>query len=232
MLLYQTIRDYIQNLINQGELEPNSKLPSERDLQTRFSSTRITVRDALLRLEAEGLIYRQNRKGWFVCPPRLVWDPVKKANYYELVQSQGFNAKTQLLHIKQEVPDDNLRRVFSIGADEPLHAITRVRYLDQRAVLLEQIYCRVQAFPELHTHNLQGSLTEVMAEDYGVEVNHEKSQIYVTTLGDTQAPLLGKNSGVPCLKIIRQRYNRQKELVDYNLEYWLHSAIEIKVEGS
>jgi len=74
MLLYQAIREYLFSLI--AKQPDMKKLPSARELLEQFHSTRITVREALMRLEAEGLIYRQNRKGWFICPPRLQWDPV------------------------------------------------------------------------------------------------------------------------------------------------------------
>ncbi|MCI2282193.1 GntR family transcriptional regulator [Colwellia sp. MSW7] len=61
MLLYQAIREYLFSLI--AEQPDMKKLPSERELLEQFNSTRITVREALIRLEAEGVIYRQNRKG-------------------------------------------------------------------------------------------------------------------------------------------------------------------------
>jgi len=56
MLLYQQIRNHLQEKLRQGDIQPGVKLPSERTLQEQFQSTRITVREALMRLEAEGLI--------------------------------------------------------------------------------------------------------------------------------------------------------------------------------
>lgn len=78
MLLYQRIRNHIQALLAAGSMTPGAKLPSERALQETFSSTRITVREALARLEAEGLIFSQKRRGWFVTPEKLKWHPAKK----------------------------------------------------------------------------------------------------------------------------------------------------------
>ncbi|WP_234004776.1 GntR family transcriptional regulator [Pseudoalteromonas sp. T1lg24] len=90
MLLYQKIQKYIQTHIASGELAIGDKLPSERTLQEHFNSTRITVREALNRLEAEGLIYSQKRRGWFVTPNKLKWRPATKVNFYQLAQEQGF----------------------------------------------------------------------------------------------------------------------------------------------
>lgn len=52
-----------------GALAPSTKLPAERRLSESFSTTRITLREALGQLESQGLIYREERRGWFVSPP-------------------------------------------------------------------------------------------------------------------------------------------------------------------
>ena len=50
----------------------NGRLPSERQLSEEYSTTRITLREALALLESRGEIYRELRRGWFIAPPRLV----------------------------------------------------------------------------------------------------------------------------------------------------------------
>ena len=54
-----------------GEFSADGKLPSERALSEQFSTTRITLQEALGQLEAQGVIYRQVRRGWFISPPPL-----------------------------------------------------------------------------------------------------------------------------------------------------------------
>jgi DNA-binding FadR family transcriptional regulator len=52
----QVIVDQIRLLIHQGKLKPRDRLPSERELCTRFGVSRVTVREALRVLEAGGLV--------------------------------------------------------------------------------------------------------------------------------------------------------------------------------
>ena len=227
MLLYQKILDHINNLISS---DPKlNKLPSERQLQELFKSTRITVREALVRLEAEGTIYRLNRKGWFVNTTRLRWDPIKKANYYELAREQGYEPKTQLLKASVLDGDDDIRHAFKMEQEEQLNRIARVRMLDGRAVLYEVIYCCMRDFPDLLEQQLGGSLTAVFTHHYGVEVTHEKSTIFMSVLGKEEAAALEQNEGTPCLKIIRKRFNPSNKLMDYNIEFWVNGAIELQV---
>lgn len=52
----EVIVDQIRMLIRRGELVTGARLPSERDLCTKFGVSRVTVREALRVLEANGLI--------------------------------------------------------------------------------------------------------------------------------------------------------------------------------
>ncbi|KXJ59189.1 MAG: hypothetical protein AXW17_11780 [Colwellia sp. Phe_37] len=245
MLLYQAIREYLFSLI--AKQPDMKKLPSERELLEQFHSTRITVREALMRLEAEGLIYRQNRKGWFICPPRLQWDPVQKVNFYQLAHDQNFVANTRLVSIEklklhssssqinQETDESKKLQLDTIDLafNQPknVYEICRVRSLDERPVMVEEIYCLAEDFIGLPEKDLTGSITAIFQDDYQVNITAESSSIYVTALPEHIAKLLNLNSGASCLKIIRQRYAAEKTLVDYNIEYWVHGAIEIKVDS-
>ncbi|BDF94135.1 GntR family transcriptional regulator [Pseudoalteromonas sp. KAN5] len=226
MLLFQEIRNYIHQLLADKSIAAGDKLPSERALQEQFNSTRITVREALLRLEAEGLIYSQKRRGWFVTPAKLKWHPATKVNFYELAKQQGFKADTFVINLTTEA------NFSDSGLSAPnLYHLQRVRSLDNRAVMYEDIYCDAQRFKQLESHSLNGSITDIMATQYNTLVCKESSVISVTVLPDHVAIKLEKNSGTPCLKVIRKRYDECHTLVDHNIEYWLHNAIEMIVEG-
>ena len=58
---YSHIRGHFASLIEAETLTSGMKLPPERMLSEEFCITRVTVRQALMQLEAEGLIFRENR---------------------------------------------------------------------------------------------------------------------------------------------------------------------------
>ena len=61
---YLMIKAQLQARIQNGALKSGDKLPSERELCALFNTTRITVRESLAQLEASGVIYRADRRGW------------------------------------------------------------------------------------------------------------------------------------------------------------------------
>lgn len=67
----QVIVDQIKSLLREGKLANGDRLPSERDLCQRFGVSRVTVREALRVLEANGLIEIRvgARGGAFVSSP-------------------------------------------------------------------------------------------------------------------------------------------------------------------
>ncbi len=62
------IVEQIENSIKKGELLPNNKLPSERELAKIFEVSRASVREALNILQAKGLIVSSQGGGTFVRP--------------------------------------------------------------------------------------------------------------------------------------------------------------------
>ena len=63
----QAISEYIQTLIFEGELPPGSRIDREQ-IAREVGTSQIPVREALLRLEAEGAIVIEPHRGAFVAP--------------------------------------------------------------------------------------------------------------------------------------------------------------------
>ncbi len=62
----QDIRAFLLEAVAQGAIAPGGKLPTERELATRFALPRNAVRKTLAQLEAEGAITRHVGRGTFL----------------------------------------------------------------------------------------------------------------------------------------------------------------------
>ncbi|OOE92419.1 hypothetical protein BZG76_07720 [Salinivibrio sp. AR647] len=89
MMQFMAIRQQLLTQIDRGLLAPGKKLPGERQLAETFSTTRVTLREALAVLEAEGRLYRRDRRGWFVAPTPCSYDPTQLSDWQEYFGPYG-----------------------------------------------------------------------------------------------------------------------------------------------
>lgn len=91
--VYEQIKEQILNLINTGELKPDDKLPSIRQLASDLNLNVNTVKRAFQELEAERVTYSLLGKGVFVSPTainnRIVTDNAEKELLRVLVSSKA-----------------------------------------------------------------------------------------------------------------------------------------------
>lgn len=62
---YAQIEEYYRNEMENGTVQAGNKLPSESEMVKKFKVSRHTVRQALMHLEKDGYIYREQGKGAF-----------------------------------------------------------------------------------------------------------------------------------------------------------------------
>ena len=69
--LYLQLTAQLTELIHSGELKPNYRLPSEREMAEMLNVSRITARLAVQELLESGLVYREQGRGTFVAEPKM-----------------------------------------------------------------------------------------------------------------------------------------------------------------
>ena len=71
---YVQVIDALRRKLDSGELQPGNQLPSEAELCAMFRVSRTVVRQALMKLENEGLVTKRKGKGKAKSPARLAAD--------------------------------------------------------------------------------------------------------------------------------------------------------------
>lgn len=64
-LLTDEIEEFVLQYINEHQLKPHDKLPTEKELSTSLNVNRITLRNGLQKLIDKGIIYSHRGKGLF-----------------------------------------------------------------------------------------------------------------------------------------------------------------------
>lgn len=230
-LQYLELRNALAARIASGALAPGDRLPSERALQASSQAARGTIREGLAQLEAEGLIYRKDRSGWYVSPAPIVYDPTRWEGFMSYVEAQGRVPATETLEAAPIAADAFLAGVFGREPGAPLILIRRRRTIDDRPVLVEYIAVDVALAPDLLRFSFNQSLTSILKTHYGLQVTRNKVEMQPCALTGREAQALGLKPGLPGLNVVRTSYDAQGRVVEFDREYWRHDAVKISVEA-
>ena len=112
---YERIVDELRAEILAGHRAAGERLPSEHELADLYGTSRPTVRRAVARLKAEGLVVTSQGRGAFVRPKPHVRLLITGGNYrkHRGLGLPGFNAQT----LEQgQAPEQELLEVATVGA--------------------------------------------------------------------------------------------------------------------
>ena len=130
-------RAHLKQRIIDDEFE-DGRIPSETDLAQELGVSRTTIRDALARLELEGVIYRKQGSGTFVNKPALqiqtrlqaMWD------YSAVLADHGYEATTQILDVQTVRADSELAASLLLPEGAEVVRVTKLFLADDEPVIL------------------------------------------------------------------------------------------------
>jgi GntR family transcriptional regulator len=93
--LHHQVEDRVRRLA--AELDPGSPIPSERELCDVFGVSRTTVRAAIGRLVAEGVVERDQGRGTFVAKAKVQQGLVATRSFSDGVSRRGARPSSRLL---------------------------------------------------------------------------------------------------------------------------------------
>ncbi|WOE33328.1 MULTISPECIES: UTRA domain-containing protein [unclassified Acinetobacter] len=228
---YIAIRDAIAHQIESGQLTQQMKLPSERLLSEQFSTTRVAVREALLALEMDGLIYRLDRRGWFVRAPRIIYHLQSTKSFNQYVQEQGGIPATELISAESVAATEWDAAHLHIDVGDEVYSIWRRRSINGRPAVVEHLRINAKLFPHFLTQNLQDSITLLMATKYQRQLTRAHINLYPTAFSEQQAKALHVNVGSMGLYICRTNRDQNGMITDVDQEYWLHDVLDLHFEA-
>lgn len=228
---YIAIRDAIAHEIESGQLTSNTKLASERMLSEQFATTRVAVREALLALEMDGLIYRLDRRGWFIRAPRIIYRPQSTKSFNQYVQEQGGTPTTEVIssELVQATHWDATHLNITLG--DGIYSIWRRRSINGRPAVVEHLRVNAKLFPNFLEQKLDASITTLMADYYQRQLTRAHINLYPTAFSEQQAKALHVNVGSMGLYICRTNRDQNGIITDVDQEYWLHDVLDLHFEA-
>lgn len=186
----------------------------------------------MLALEKDGLIYRLDRRGWFVRAPRIIYSPQSTQSFNQYVQEQGSIPETELISAELSTVTQWDAKHLSLSVGDLIYSIWRRRRINGRPVVVEHIRVNVALFPKFLEQNLESSITVLMAEKYQRQLTRAHIHLYPTAFSEQQAKALHVNMGSMGLYICRTNRDQNGTITDVDQEYWLHDVLDLHFEAS
>lgn len=128
---------YIKQRILDGDFA-GDRIPAETDLAAELGVSRTTIRDALSRLENEGVVYRRQGSGTFVNEPGLqirirleeIW------SYEAVLEAHGYTPATRILEVSTEPAAAEQADQLQIQRGDPLITVRKLFLEDEEPVIL------------------------------------------------------------------------------------------------
>jgi len=159
-LKHVQVREYVRGLI--ADAAPGSAAPSERELVGRFGVARMTVRQALDALVAEGLLERVPGRGTFVTQPRRRVGLL--SSFTEDMKSRGLLPESQTLLARREQAGPGVARALGISPGDAVIRWKRLRRADQQIICIEDAYLNEVLLPGFLQSGMPTSLYAALRE--------------------------------------------------------------------
>lgn len=200
--LYKQLEELILAKINDGTLIAGSKLPTENELSEQYHVSRVTVRKALAALDNQGYLEKKSGKGTFIAEKKMQrsLSPVA-LSFSQMCQLMNSKPGAKTIKIAIEDPTPHEAELMGLGENEKLLIVERIRYADDKPVLLE-----CNKFPEsfsfLFSEDLNDtSLYEILKKKHNIRFDHSSKTIDITFASSREAKILGITKGYPLLRI-------------------------------
>ncbi|MBB5183511.1 GntR family transcriptional regulator [Catenisphaera adipataccumulans] len=219
--LYVQIKDIYRHKILTQELKRGDKIESELEIQKKFSVSRITVRQAMLDLEKEGMVKRGRGKGTFV-----IWRPGfeiplnKFSGFTAEMERQGAEVATLQLQVSRRSMDPKTERMFKKHVKEEMICVERVRTVDDiKAVFSRSYYPLDDGLPE--DEQEYGESVYEMLKERGVGAPARTKEWMHTELPNEEVEkALNIAANQPVLVCCCEVFDKDDQVIEYGVNYY------------
>jgi GntR family transcriptional regulator len=231
------IEEWLEGLINSGELRLDDRLPSEVDMATALGVSRMTLRQALNMLESKGLLVRKRGRwgGSFVARPRFEYNLSGLPGFTEQMRRSNALAGARVIEAATVNPAPEVRQALQLGRREKVHRVVRVRSANREPVALEVNSYPAGLFPDLLSCSLTGSLYAVLrACGHAPFAATEVLEPVIASV--EYANLLWMEEGAPLMLVQRTAYDIEGRPVEHSFDYFrpdrLRITLRTQVDGT
>ncbi|MGZ4480253.1 MAG: GntR family transcriptional regulator [Nocardioidaceae bacterium] len=227
------IEQWLIDAISRGELTAGDKLPREQDLAACFGVSRMTLRQALGRLESRAVLKRIPGRfgGTFVIGPKIECDLTGLVGFTELMRRANVRAGARVISATTIAAPRAAAEALRLQRDDLVHRIVRVRSVGRSPLALERACFPASVFPDLLSHRLNGSLYNLMRKHYQQEPRTATDFLEPVSATADEAELLDIGPGAPLMMIERTAQTSAGLPVEFSRDLFRPDRLRVSVRS-
>lgn len=168
----------------------NSLIPSARELAKTYKVSAMTVRQALVALQQEGMIHSVPGLGTFVSDHKMS-KKLTFVSFSQEISERGMKPSSKIVTaIKTTVKSQEVAVSLNLKVGDSVYKIERVRFADKIPMALEESFISADLIPGLLDFDLSHSLYEIFKNSYEKAVTRAECVVSPINLSKRQADLL------------------------------------------
>lgn len=218
---YQQIRDDIAARVTAGEWAGGDCLPSEAEFALSYGVSVGTIRKAVDRLEADGIVERQHGRGMFV---RRADFTNSLFRFFRLASEGGKPLTPEGIFLERayKTAPKEVKEQLQQGADPRSVRMIRLRRVKDRTLLREEIWLPARLFAgivELDEAELMPLLYPAYERHFGRVIARAQERLTVDVADETIARDLGIAPGDTIVRVERLAFDHQGKPVEWRVSH-------------
>jgi DNA-binding GntR family transcriptional regulator len=229
MPVYFQIALDVRRRIAAGEWNAGERIAPELQLVREYAVSRVTIRQALAELVKDDLLERHRGSGTYVREQQhpLVYDlNLTVGTMATRLREEGLDNRADVIEARVLDAPHELRLRLQIPArGQAIYLVRRIVINDEPAAVYRSWFDAARV-PDLHVaEGLDGSLSAVLAEQYGLVPARGDNSLEVVRFTREDAELLGSPHDVPLLVVTGTTYLPDGAPLEYSQMMWLGDRV-------
>lgn len=216
---YKELQQLLKSQIIKGIYKDGDLLPSENELSSAHDINRMTVRQALQKMEDDGYIIKRKGKGSIVNLKKKRLGLLSFKGFSEVISHTDKKVSNQILEgpVLQNWPDDFFYSLLDTESEAGCIFLHRLRLINQLPIMLEHTYIPNLDLPNFTNKELTNdSLFTTLALNYDIEIISMDQEVRAIKADEEMATFLEIGIGEPILHAYRKYGTSRKDLFVYS----------------
>ena len=217
---FEFVAEDLLSKIYQNQFD--DKLPPERELSESYNVSRATIRKAIAKLEAIGIIEIRMGAGNYIkanaTKKPLIYNSITE-NSFEHISYQKIKLHKRLMTLKE-------RKAFQLEQDDYIWFIKRLRLIDGKVIQIEETRLPVYLFPKMNESKIESSLQKYALE-MGLNIEKYLTTYRAINVSKEEAQMLLCKRGSAAMHITNRGFLKSGEVfvvsevidIDYHCTY-------------